>query len=331
MATWVLLCGWPLPSPEVEKAPFFHDLAEGPDDVRAVWRHTSDGVRLRLASWPSSGGKGTVFLFPGRTEHIEKYGRVAHDLIAAGYGMLVVDWRGQGLSDRLLPDRRRGHVDRFSDYQMDVDVMAELACELALPEPWHLIAHSMGGCIGLRALINGLNMSRAVFSAPMWGIKMPAHYRPLAHVLPPIARALRVQNRYALTAKPSSYIAETPFNENVLTHDPKTFAWMQSHAASVEEFAIGGPTIQWVGDAVQEVQALFRSPRPTIPVITYLGTEEAIVTPEAIRRMHANWPESELRIIEGARHEMMMEIEQIRSRFFRETLAFFDEASATET
>ena len=163
----------------MEPAPFRNDLAEGPDDVQGFWRQSSDGLRLRITLWPASGTKGTILLFNGRTEYAEKYGRIARVLTGAGYATLTIDWRGQGMSDRIARDARLGHVGKFPDYQRDVAEVIAAASELDLPRPWHLLAHSMGGCIGLRALIEGLAVDRALFSAPMWGIKLPPLARPL--------------------------------------------------------------------------------------------------------------------------------------------------------
>ena len=324
MAIWVRPCVWHRRSPEVEDAPFRADLAEGPEGARAVWRTTTDGVRLRIAWWPVDDCRGTVLLFPGRTEHIEKYGRIACDLTSAGFTLLTIDWRGQGFSDRVADDPMLGHVVRFLHFQTDVQALIALAIEADMPKPWHLIAHSMGGCIGLRALINGLDVRRAVFSAPMWGIQMPAPVRALPYVIPPVARALRMENRFAPGTKAANYFFETEFQDNMLTGDPETYAWLRKHAA-VPEFALGGPSIQWVGEATTECNALANLPRPALPVRTYVGTEEAIVSGQAIRRMHANWPSAELTIVKDARHEIMMETDATRRRFIDETLAFFGE------
>ena len=164
----------------MEKAPFFSDVDDGPAGGHAVWLTCDDGVRIRLGVWPHDGAKGTVLLFPGRTEYIEKYGRAAADLAARGYATLAVDWRGQGLADRLMQDRAPGHVVEFADYQRDVRAVIAAAQEMDLPRPWHLIAHSMGGCIGLRALHEGLPVASAVFTGPMWGIELPRAIRPMA-------------------------------------------------------------------------------------------------------------------------------------------------------
>ncbi|MFN4172311.1 MAG: alpha/beta hydrolase, partial [Pseudorhodobacter sp.] len=160
-----------------DPAPFHADLAEGPEGGHAVWLRAADGVRIRLGLWPA-GPKGRVLIFPGRTEYVEKYGPFASDLARAGYGAAAIDWRGQGLADRLAPDPMLGHVGRFSDYQRD---MAAVLAHLEATDgeaPRFLLAHSMGGCIGLRALTDGRDGGMAVraaaFSAPMWGI----HFSP---------------------------------------------------------------------------------------------------------------------------------------------------------
>ncbi len=283
----------------------------------------ADGVRLRLALWPVDTARGTVLLFPGRSEYIEKYGRVARDLTDAGYAVACIDWRGQGLSDRLAKDRCVGHVAEFSDYQRDVAVFADFAAELDLPKPWSLLAHSMGGCIGLRALTNGLAVERAVFSAPMWGIQMPTHAKPLVHILPPLANVVGAGETYAPGATAANYVTVTPFADNTLTTDRETYDWLASHAA-VEGFDLGGPSIHWVGEATKAAEALFTLPRPELPVLTGLGTEEAIVSAYAIRRMHQSWPSGRLEVIPGAKHELMMEAAPLRERFMTEMITFLE-------
>jgi len=188
------------------------------------------------------------------------------------------------------------------------------------------LAHSRGGCIGLRALCDGLDVTHAVFSAPMWGIEMPTYARPLTYLMPPVARLLKAENRFAPGTKPVNYILETPFEDNMLTTDPDTYLWLGKHAAQAPEFALGGPSVQWVGSATQENDALAALPRPDIPVLTFVGTREQIVSVEAIKNIHANWPSGDLRIVDGAKHEVMMEAAPLRDRFFKETLEFLENA-----
>jgi lysophospholipase len=76
----------------LDNAPLYSDVAEGPEGGKAYWVTARDGVRLRVAAW-AKGTKGTVLLMPGRTEYVEKYGRIAGDLAAEGFAMMAIDWR----------------------------------------------------------------------------------------------------------------------------------------------------------------------------------------------------------------------------------------------
>ena len=111
----------------MKDAPLLEKIADGPPGGRALWMTAADGVRVRVVCWPQEGARGTVLLLPGRTEYAEKYGRAASDLGTRGYGTLTLDWRGQGLSDRITGDSMTGHVSDFIDYQADLDALLEVA------------------------------------------------------------------------------------------------------------------------------------------------------------------------------------------------------------
>src|SRR5258707_12652544 len=82
---------------------------------------TRDGVSLRFARWaPPPGRKGTVCLFQGRAEFIEKYFETVRDLRARGFAVATLDWRGQGLSERKLKNSRKGYVRNFDQYELDL-------------------------------------------------------------------------------------------------------------------------------------------------------------------------------------------------------------------
>ena len=78
---------------------------------------TIDGVQLRYARWRPTGRstQGTVCLFQGRAETIEKYFETISDLRRRGFAVATLDWRGQGGSERQLRNPRKGHVDSFAE------------------------------------------------------------------------------------------------------------------------------------------------------------------------------------------------------------------------
>src|SRR5262245_40779256 len=81
-----------------------------------------DKIALRFARWEATRGprRGTVCLFHGRGEFIEKYFEVVADLRRRGFAVATMDWRGQGGSARLLANPRKGYVRSFADYDQDL-------------------------------------------------------------------------------------------------------------------------------------------------------------------------------------------------------------------
>ncbi len=312
-----------------EAAPFHAEVADGPAGGHAVWATARDGVRLRVGLWPAGAARGTVLIFPGRTEYVEKYGRAAGDLTRRGYAVAAIDWRGQGLADRLLPRTPlRGHVDRFSDYYLDARAMVDVVRAAGLPGPLHLLAHSLGGGIGLGALHNGLEVSSAVFSSPMWGIDMHRAMRPVAWTLSHLGRWAGQGHRLVPGTDPdSSYVMSAGFEGNNLTSDPEMWDYMQRQGRAHPELTLGGPSLTWLAEALSHCRRLRRGPAPAVPALTWLGTDEQVVNSGAIVSRMADWPGGRLELIEGARHEPMMETPPIRARLFDGSVAHFDAAA----
>jgi lysophospholipase len=304
-------------------APLFDDVADGPPDGRAVWATASDGVRLRLTDWRPESARGTVLLFPGRTEYIEKYGALAGDLAEAGLATATIDWRGQGMADRLLPDRHSGHVGAFADYQRDVGALLAHVRGRDLPRPFFLLAHSMGGAIGLRALLDGLEVERVAFSSPMWGITLSAGLRPAAWAMSWTAEKLGLTHLYAPGTSGSAYPNATPFEANLLTHDEAQYTRLAMQTEAHPELALGGPSLGWLREALAECEALAGIPSPDIPCVTILGTEERIVDPAEIERRMAAWRDGRLVMIEGGSHECFMETPERRETAVRTVLDHF--------
>lgn len=307
----------------METAPFYAEVAEAPEGTTCVWLTTSDGVRIRAAYW-RGGARGTVLLFPGRTEYIEKYGPAAADLGARGYAMATIDWRGQGIADRLLEERAPGHVDAFSDYQRDVAALVTFLKAERLPEPWFLIGHSMGGCIGLRSLHQGLPVRAVTFSAPMWGIKVRALLRPLAWATTTLGPMLGLGDRLVPSTSPMTYVLEAEFEGNFLTRDRAMYEFMQRQLTAHPDLAIGGPTLIWLREALRETQDLRGMASPPLPCLTVLGLAEQIVDIPAIHDRMRRWPGAEFDLVVDAEHELMMEGPAIRDRFYDKAAALFD-------
>lgn len=292
----------------------------GGSDTAAFWTTAGDGTRLRLALFRPPDAGATIFLFPGRTEYIEKYGPVFGFLTANGFAVLCIDWRGQGASERLTDNHLAGHVRTFADYQLDVAAMMRAAEKLDLPPDRHLLAHSMGGAIGLRTLLDGRYPFRTVtFSAPMWGIRtgvMPEQTgQYLAMLMAQAATKMGFSDamlkRSSNRARPGIFVEdmdeETAFRKNPLTTDRAEWQRLYALSASFPELMIGAPTYGWVQAALAECAALAELPSPAMPALISLAMEDQIVSATAITERAAIWPQAELLTIADSRHEVMFE------------------------
>lgn len=307
----------------MQDAPYFADVAEGPEGGSAHWLKADDGVQLRAVYWPQDRARGTVLLFPGRTEYCEKYGRTALGLAEQGLATLAIDWRGQGLSDRLAEDRMLGHVGKFSDYQLDVNALVAHARALGAPEPYFLLGHSMGGCIGLRALYNDVPVEAAAFSAPMWGIFISAMLRPVAWGLSNASNVLGFSEAYAPGSKPDTYVLSDPFEDNTLTTFEDMWDYMVRQAKAHPELTLGGPSLHWLSEALRETHEMHKMASPARRAITFLGTNERIVDVLRVKTRMERWGSGVLVMKDGLEHEVLMEAPEIRNTIHREMAEFF--------
>ncbi|MEM9342907.1 MAG: alpha/beta hydrolase [Pseudomonadota bacterium] len=267
------------------------------------------------------GARGTVLMFPGRCEYVEKYGRSAAEFNQRGYASLAVDWRGQGLADRLINDPDIGHVGRFHDYQRDVRAVLADPDVQALPRPWLLLGHSMGGAIALRAILDGVPVDAAAFSAPMWGIRIEPKMRPLSMVLPKLAALAGMGARQAPTTNGADFLLNAPFEDNGLTTDPDMWAYLKRQLQAEPRYRLGGPSLTWLGEALSEMRALLSAEKPEIPALVGLGALEKIVDADAIVRLVDTWPSARLIRFDGAEHELLMERPEVRNELIDQALA----------
>ncbi|MEM9270933.1 MAG: alpha/beta hydrolase, partial [Pseudomonadota bacterium] len=219
--------------------------------------------------------------------------------------------------------RSIGYVTDFSVYQTDLQAVCEAFSWSDLPTPRLLLAHSMGGGIGLRALVNGLDVSGAIFSAPMWGIEFGA-LNGLAGFILSGGTALGMGQRFAPGSSETTYVLANGFEGNTLTSDPDEYARFRRNIESCPELSLGGPSFAWVKAALSEIAALHLAPAPECPTIVMLGTAEKVVNPVGVRRQAARFAKGTLLELTHARHEILMEQPHIRAQAWEAISAHID-------
>jgi lysophospholipase len=296
-----------------------------PEGVVTGMLKTPDGVALRFARWaPPPGRKGTVCVFPGRTEFIEKYFEIVHDLRARGFAVAILDWRGQGLSQRALRDPRKGHVGDFAEYGCDLETFMREVVLPDCPPPLFALGHSMGATILIRAAREGHRwFDRMVLTAPLVRLARK-HMFGHAHV---VARTLRWSGMgTSYVPRGSGELLHTrPFAGNNLTSDPvrhaRTIAVLEAEPA----LGVGSPTVSWC-DAAFRVMRDFAEPSYAANIrqpilITASGRDDIVSTP-AIEDFAMLLRAGSHLVVAGAQHELLMEQDQFRQQFWAAFDAF---------
>ena len=290
-----------------------------PDDAVTGMLKTPDGVSLRFARFaPPAGRRGTVCILPGRTEWIEKYFETVRDLRNRGFAVAILDWRGQGLSDRALRDRLKGYVGSFSEFDTDLESFMREVVLPDCPPPIFALAHSMGATILLRAIARGQRwFDRIVLSAPMLGIAFVQSAGMAATLL----RVVRFAGfgRIYVPGRYPGVLDLRPFPGNPLTTDPVRFARNAAILEAEPALALGGPTVAWA-DAAFRAMRTMREPsypaRIRQPILIVAAGRDAIASNAVIEDFAMSLRAGSHLVVVGSQHELLMEQDRYRSQFW---------------
>ncbi len=296
-----------------------------PDNAVTGALRTPDGVALRYARWsPPAGRKGTVCLLQGRAEFIEKYFETVTDLRARGFAVATLDWRGQGLSDRLLADPHKGYVRNFSDYDMDLETFMREVVLPDCPPPIFALGHSMGGAILLRAARQGHRwFDRIVLSAPMIALRG-------GRVLGAARATVRVMRLFGLGG---SYVpggdrvpvGSRPFVGNMLTSDPVRYARNAAVLEAEPALGVAAPTIAWADSAFKVMSDFAQhsyGAKIRQPILIVGAGRDEVVSTQAIEEFAMRLRAGSHLSVSGAEHEILMEQDRYRGQFWAAFDAF---------
>ncbi len=296
-----------------------------PDGAVVGTLKTSDGMALRYARWaPPPGRKGTVCIFQGRAEFIEKYYETVRDLRARGFAVATFDWRGQGASQRTLRDPHKGYVKGFCEYETDLETFIREVVLPDCPPPFFALGHSMGASVLLRVAHRGQRwFERMVLCAPLIDLG-PQNATPFARPVVRLLSAFGMGASY-VPGGSSAVVASQPFIGNVLTSDPVRHARTAATLDAAPELGLGSPTNAWATAAFATMRE-FENPSYAAKIrqpilMVGAGRDETVSTP-AIEDFSGRLRAGAHVIIAGARHEMMMETERYRAQLWAAFDAF---------
>ena len=245
----------------------------------------------------------------------------------AGWRVTAADWRGQGGSGRLGGHPHTGHIEDFGDWIADLKALwADWKAET--PQPRILIAHSMGGHLVMRALIErAVDPVAAVLIAPMLGMAGPSLPLPILHNVAKVMTRIGDPRRQAWkwSEKPGEDLAN---RRDLLTHDADRYEdelWWRTHRPEV---LMGPASWHWVECAYASTRVL-EAPGAMegvdVPVLILSTGNDKLVRHEAIVRAVDRLPRGELlEFGTEAHHEILREVDPVRDRAMEGIAAFLD-------
>lgn len=286
-----------------------------------------DGLKLRYALWPTTARErlGTVCLFTGRAEFIEKYFETVTDLRRRGFAVAMMDWRGQGGSGRMLGNPRKGHVKSFSQYDSD---LAKFMNEVVLPDcpaPYFGVAHSMGGHILLRSTLTRMCwFDRIVLCAPMIAVsKERSPYEASGY----LANFLTFFGLGSLFIPGGSDDGgeRTRWENNPFTSDPVRFQRTVEIVRSRPGLGLGAPTLSWVAAAARSIGYINSHKFLTsvkVPLLIIGAGNDQVVSTRCTELFASRVKLCKLVVIARARHEIFQERDALRDQLWAAFDAF---------
>ena len=263
-------------------------------------------------------GSPAILISAGRTEAAVKYKELIYDLFKIGYSIYIHDHRGQGLSGRMTVDPDMGYVDDFQYYIDDMKSFYDRFIAEEAHDKVFLLAHSMGGAIGITYLEQyPLDFNAAAFSSPMLGLVSPT------------CGAVRI-----LTEEEPKYAAgqgkyqEVPFEKNEVTGSRIRYKRIDDAFSKEPDARLGGATYQWVDRSCQQFDYMnAHMENIQTPFILFSADHEQIVDTEAheefIERAKDLGKECSAYLVENAQHELLVEKDEQRIATVNQILRYY--------
>ncbi len=304
--------------------------------------------------------RGNIVIASGRTESYVKYKEMALELWCEGFGVYLMDHRGQGLSGRVLvytaglselaadetpvQYANRGHVEEFQHYVMDFKQFIDT--QVPTDAPRILLAHSMGGAIGTRLMQLVPDVfDLAILSSPMLG--MTGQFAcPALPALEGLAGADHYipgggpwdqQKRYPYRDElPFMVMAGWHYTGSAVRYD----IWHEEYAHPVKridgysvDLRTGAPTVGWLLQACAVLDQLMDEVSLVDTPVLLLIAEDDTMTSRRQQEHFCTRLNSPATgpalcrsvLFEDARHEMFIERDSIREQLLATLYGFVDQ------
>ncbi|XDZ66778.1 alpha/beta fold hydrolase [Alphaproteobacteria bacterium LSUCC0684] len=288
-----------------------------------------DGVDVRYRSHLNGArSRAKVLILPGFTEFIEKHAETVAHFANMGIDSLILDWPGQGLSGRLSPKYPMVvHTDGFDLHLKALTAVAQEAGFVDHRLPLFLFGHSMGGHLALRySKMMRDFLSGVILSAPM--IMPPVQPPWLIEALAQVICLLPGMSKLPVMFRQSKARDEIFNPQNVLTRDPEGYALQVNWWNKNPALKTTGPSYGWVRAAYQSCTETTADSSwmstVDLPVSAHIPLDEVVVSLKHSLNCLPAVPGIEIHEYADARHELLLELPEVRQLFWRRVEDFVE-------
>ena len=289
-----------------------------------------DGDRpLYVEAFDADAPRGTVTLVHGFTENAYKYSELTYSLLQNGFSVVAYDHRGHGRSwrDPAISDLSLTHVDRFDEYVSDLKCVCEQALA-AMPRPWTVFCHSMGGAVtGLFLENHPGTFARAAMCAPMIAARRNGMSMGAARAVAAVGKATAGGKARVVGGKP--YAGPEDFDTSAATSRAR-FDWYDAVKAATPEYQNNGPSFGWLVEGLRVTGRLLAPGAPEridIPVTLYTAALDGSVLPEEQKRFIDRVKQGRHVTVENARHEIFRSTDDTLFPWWHDVLTFLKSAN----
>lgn len=264
-----------------------------------------------------------VVCLPGLSEYCEKYFEVARDCLKRNLAFWVIDWMGQGYSDRYFDGSQKRHSYGF---QHDVDDLHDFILGYIKHSsvrtdqgriPLAMLGHSMGGNIGLHYLAQHPDVFEcAAFTTPLLGVKALKDI-PYPDFTTKIANLL-LGKRYVPGGGDWDEGIRANADCEEFSHDPIRRNVHNAWCITDPKLQIGSPTFAWLYHAHQsclKLQDPATLSKIETPCLLGISGQDTLIDNDAILRAQKDLMHSETIEFAHSGHEVLMETDDIRGVF----------------
>jgi lysophospholipase len=288
----------------------------------------ADGAKLRYGGTSPASPRGIIVLLPGFGDTAERFFETAQELIDQNYAIWIMDWRGQGGSERYIAANPQKP---FSlGFEHDVADLIQFAAKI-VPNPDHLplfvSGESMGGLLGFRAVHDRPDLFKAAaFSSPAFAFHTGAFPKPVAIAVTWTAMHLGKAEDYALTQHDWVYEPNPGGEKDRDSHDhDRALFWYALYRAH-PELRTGGTTYGFLSAFFHASNVVltpgYASGMKT-PILIGQAPDDAVADAPAMAAICAETPSCKLLPIPGARHTLFNESDAYRRPWMTALTEFF--------